>query len=102
MGETGDRLRAARQKAGFRSARAAALKFHWNPSTYASHENGQTDPVPTDAAFEYAQAFKTSPFLILYGIGPEEGSIDAMLTGQPKDVWDLARATVEAIIRAKR
>jgi hypothetical protein len=101
MGETGDRLRTARTAAGFKSARAAALKFGWSPSTYASHENGQTDPVPTDAAFDYGKAFKVSPFWILYNLGPREGSIDAMLTGQPKDIWDLARATVEAIIKTR-
>src|SRR6266576_4459 len=57
MDESNTRLREARKKAGFKSARAAALRFRWVPSTYASHENGQT-PVPKEDAREYARAFK--------------------------------------------
>lgn len=64
MDETNTRLRQARKKAGFKSARAAAIRHNWVPSTYASHENGQT-PVPKDAAREYAKAFKvTSAWLL--------------------------------------
>lgn len=102
MSETGDRLRQARRRAGFKSARAAAMKFGWSPSTYASHENGQTDPVPSDAAFEYARAFKASPLWILYNLGPHEGSIDLLLTGQPKEVWDIVRATAEAVVKTRK
>ena len=68
MGESNDRLRQAREKARFPSARAAALRFNWKPSTYASHENGQT-PVPQKAAEIYARAFKVSPGWILTGEG---------------------------------
>lgn len=57
MGDSNDRLREFRKRAGYGSARKAALRFGWNPSTYASHENGQT-PVPQDAAIVYAKAFK--------------------------------------------
>lgn len=102
MGETGERLKSARKNAGFKSARAAALRFKWNPSTYASHENGQTDPVPNDAAFEYAKAFKVSPLWILHGVGPRRDSIDAMLNGQPDDIWEIVRATAEAAIKTRR
>jgi len=59
MDESNTRLREARKAAGFKSARAAALRYNWTPSTYASHENGQT-PVPRDAAKAYAKAFKVS------------------------------------------
>lgn len=69
MGDSNDRLRKAREKAGFKSARQAALRFHWTPSTYASHENGQT-PVPQEAAKIYARAFKSSAAWILTGEGP--------------------------------
>jgi transcriptional regulator with XRE-family HTH domain len=65
-GRAGDRLREARQNAGFKSARSAAIKFGWTPSTYASHENGQT-PVPVGEAKIYAQAFKSSWAWILTG-----------------------------------
>jgi phage repressor protein C with HTH and peptisase S24 domain len=59
MSDSNKRLREARIGAGFKSARAAAIKHRWVPSTYSSHENGQT-PVPTDNAKTYAKAFKVS------------------------------------------
>lgn len=68
MGESNDRLKNAREAAKFTSARSAALRYGWNPSTYASHENGQT-PVPPDAAKAYARAFKSSQAWILTGEG---------------------------------
>lgn len=64
MNESNYRLREARKKAGFKSARSAALRHNWTPSTYSSHENGQT-PVPRDAALEYAKKFKVDPAWLL-------------------------------------
>lgn len=64
-----ERLRKAREAAGFPSARKAALRYGWNVSTYGSHENGQT-PVPPKAATEYARAFRCSAGWILTGEGP--------------------------------
>ncbi len=72
MADSNDRLRMARERARISSARAAALRFGWKESTYASHENGQT-PVPAGAATKYAKAFKVSPGWILTG----EGKMDA-------------------------
>lgn len=69
MGDSNDRLKEVRIKAGFTSARSAAIRFGWNPSTYASHENGQT-PVPQKAAAKYAPKFKTTPGWILTGESP--------------------------------
>lgn len=66
MGESNDRLRQARERAGFESASAASRRFGWTHSTYASHENGQT-PVPVKAAEKYAKAFRVSPAWILTG-----------------------------------
>jgi hypothetical protein len=71
MGESNDRLKDARVRAGFTSARKAAIRFGWKESTYASHENGQT-AVPVEAAREYARAFKTSAAWILTGEGAAE------------------------------
>jgi hypothetical protein len=65
----GGRLRQARRDAGFKSARSAALRFGWTPSTYASHENGQT-PVPTEAANEYAKAFGVHAAWLITGDDP--------------------------------
>jgi len=70
MDETmGDRLRAARIKAGFPSARQAALRNKLPPSTYAAHENGQNDFGPADADL-YAKAFKTTAAWLLTAEGP--------------------------------
>lgn len=60
MGEPNKRLIQARIAAGFRSARAAAIRHGWPPSTYASHENGQTPDIPLETAAKYARAFKVS------------------------------------------
>ncbi|MGP0092301.1 MAG: hypothetical protein ACLPKB_20425 [Xanthobacteraceae bacterium] len=78
--DTNSRLRQARQRAGFTSARSAALRFGWIPSTYASHENGQT-PVPTRLAPTYARAFKVSAAWLLTGEGPRESRTTIMVLG---------------------
>lgn len=64
MDTPGERLRQARKDAKFPSARNAAKRFGWNPSTYASHENGQTPP-PKRAAQKYGAAFKVNPAWLL-------------------------------------
>lgn len=69
MTHMGDRLKRARQN-HFESARRAALRFGWPPSTYAAHENGQNDFSPEDAK-KYAKAFKTSASWLLTGEGLE-------------------------------
>lgn len=68
MGDVGDRLRQARVKAGFKSARKAAEAMGLKYSTYASHENGQTEPDREDV-HRYARRFKASPAYILTGEG---------------------------------
>jgi hypothetical protein len=60
------RLRTARVKAGFGSARSAALRFGWSPSTYAAHENGQND-FDDNATLRYAKAFKVKPTWLYLG-----------------------------------
>src|SRR5262252_6547488 len=53
----GRRLRAARQAAGFRSAREAALRYEWAESTYRAHEAGSRTIGPDDAE-RYAKRFR--------------------------------------------
>jgi hypothetical protein len=98
MGESNVRLKQARGAAGYTSARQAALKNGWTPSTYASHENGQTE-VPSKAADVYAKAFHTTAAWILFGTGPSEASLDARLIGQPKEVWDEAHEALDTILK---
>lgn len=54
-----ERLKAARIKAGFRSATAAAQAFGWTESTYLGHENGSRG-LQIDAAQRYSRAFRVS------------------------------------------
>lgn len=83
--------------AGFASARSAALKFHWTPSTYSSHENGQTD-VPPRAAAKYAKAFKVSRAWILTGEGSRAG-LDELVADKPPDIQRKAREMIEVFLK---
>lgn len=71
MEEMHERLRWAREQAGFPSARAAAMKFTWQVSTYAAHENGQ-NRFDGEAAKKYGKAYKVSAGWLLTGDGPKE------------------------------
>jgi len=59
-----ERLRAAREKAGYASAADAARAFGWTESAYRHHENG-TRGFGADVAKKYARAFKTKPGWLL-------------------------------------
>lgn len=56
----------ARQKAGFRSARAAALESEWKESTYRAHESGNRKLSEKDAR-KYARRFRVPWLWLLYG-----------------------------------
>jgi hypothetical protein len=92
MTETpGDRLKQAREKAGFPSARAAALKHGWPVSTYASHENGQTPEIPHAAARKYAKAFKVTAAWLTHAEGDMHPAIakdrlEKLLKSIPPDI----------------
>lgn len=62
------RLTLARRKAGFKTAKAAALFHGWNKETYPQHENGTRGI--TRMAKRYAKAFKVSEAWLLTGTGP--------------------------------
>jgi phage repressor protein C with HTH and peptisase S24 domain len=68
MDTMGERLRYAREKAGFGSAMAAAKRFNWPPSTYGAHENGQNG-FPVESAERYGRAFGVSTGWLLTGEG---------------------------------
>jgi SOS-response transcriptional repressor LexA len=59
-----ERLKAAREKAGFGTASDAARAFGWTESAYRHHENG-TRGFGADAAKKYARAFKVKPGWLL-------------------------------------
>lgn len=95
MESSGERLKRAREKAGWKTATAAIKRFGWTSSTYRSHENGQTDPIPTEDAIAYAAAYKTTPQWILFGAGESDAGIDQLLKGQPENVRRRARRMIE-------
>src|SRR5271168_881481 len=69
--EQGARLRKARESAGYRSARSAALDNHWAESTYRAHEGG-TRTIGQDDAEAYAKRLRhkgaaVTAALILFG-----------------------------------
>ena len=64
--EPSDRLRQAREKAGFPKATDAARAYGWNEITYTSHENGARGLRP-DVAEKYAKALRTPVEWLLYG-----------------------------------
>jgi phage repressor protein C with HTH and peptisase S24 domain len=76
----GDRLRWARERAGYSSARQAALKNGWKPSSYAAHENGQND-FGAEMAKLYGRLFKRSPGWLLTGQG-DSGARKTRMVGK--------------------
>jgi phage repressor protein C with HTH and peptisase S24 domain len=94
MENMGSRLRAARIAAGFKSARSAAIRFNWSPSTYAAHENGQNEFDATAAA-KYAKAFHTTASHLLVGepsTGGDKPRVESSLDRE------LGRPASEAIL----
>lgn len=67
-----DRLRQARQDAGFRSATAAAAVLGIKVPTYTAHENGTRDFGDTEAA-RYARAFNVAVEWLVFGIPTDRG-----------------------------
>lgn len=66
MTTPGERLAQARKKAGFKSAREAALHYGWKESSYRAHEKS-TRTYDLEAAGKYAAAFDVDPRWLRYG-----------------------------------
>lgn len=69
MKTMGERLRAAREHAGYSSASKAAEALGVTPSSYRAHENGQNEFGP-DMAERYGRKFGTTAAYLLTGEGP--------------------------------
>lgn len=69
METVSDRLRQAREAAGFDNAREAANALGLTYSTYAGHENGSRGP-RREQLLQYARKFKVSTDWLLTGKGP--------------------------------
>ncbi|MGV2975652.1 helix-turn-helix domain-containing protein [Roseibium alexandrii] len=98
--EKHERLRAARQKAGYRSAAAAADALGMSHSTYQAHENSNRNFDAEDAA-RYARRFKVTTDWLLYGGEmPQDGS-DEYSPDEQFDHVDLADTPFDDIERFK-
>lgn len=63
-----DRLKRAREQAGFATMREACDRFGWPYETYKKHEGNR--PIDPDMAPEYARKYGVDPGWILWGINP--------------------------------
>lgn len=89
-----DRLRDARQRAGFSSAAEAAQRFGWAEPAYRHHENG-TRNFGLDAAKRYGRAFRVKPGWLLglenvdaSAVADPQGSTHLTVTGSvAAGVW---------------
>lgn len=64
--EPWQRLKSARERAGFESAADAARAFGWSEITYRHHENG-TRNIPKPRALTYARGLRVSPEWLMFG-----------------------------------
>lgn len=78
-----DRLREAREKAGFAGPAAAARRYGWNADSYKSHENGFRG-IRVEVAEKYAKVFRVSAAWIL--TGAPEGA--PALTSQERNLLE--------------
>ena len=77
----GERLRAVREAASYRSARQAASALGVAYSTYLGHENGQNDFTPAQAR-TYADAFGVDAMWLMFGESHQatvQGLVDLLI-----------------------
>lgn len=84
--EPHERLKLARERAGYESGKAAARAMGVAESTYAGHENGERG-IPAGRAQRYAKFFRVPPEWILYG----RGDIDDLGAPMPTGMRQVSR-----------
>ena len=94
------RLRQARERRGFKDAKAAADYFGWKYDSYAQHENGLRGI--TRAADRYAKAFKVSKGWLLTGEGAESQTVSVPLISWVSAGAPDTPTAVEEIQNARR
>ena len=82
MNTANQRLRKAREAAGFLTAKDAAASMGVPLSTYTQHENGQRG-IPRDRAPQYARKFKVTEEWLLYGKGEPDLEISLPEGAEP-------------------
>lgn len=75
MTDPAERLRIARLRAGYDTAKEAAEALGFPVSTYLGHENGSRG-YPAKKAEIYARKFKVREQWLLYGVGEGPGETD--------------------------
>lgn len=75
MDNPASRLRVARLRAGYETAKDAAEALGFPVSTYLAHENGSRG-YPAKKAYTYARRFKVREQWLLYGVGEAPGTND--------------------------
>lgn len=97
MGGASHRLKSARERAGYQSAKAAAEAMNIPVATYIQHENGSRG-FPSDRAARYGRFFRVPPEWLLYGknptdklttLGPQLYVIGEVAAGLFKEAWRL-------------
>lgn len=78
-----ERLRKARERAGFESAAEAARRFGWGEAAYRHHENG-TRSFGADAAKRYGRAFKVKAGWLLGIDGADDSPVINTSDGQDR------------------
>jgi len=84
MSDPAERLRIARMRAGYQTAKEAAEALGFPVSTYLAHENGSRG-YPAKKAFTYARKFKVREQWLLYGVGAGPGESE----GEKAEVVDI-------------
>lgn len=80
MDSPADRLKWARQNAGFESAREVADRIGVPYGTYVGHENGSRG-ITAKAGERYARLLRVSPAWLLYGKATDQMRLDAVRPG---------------------
>lgn len=107
MSDASERLKKARERAGYDSAKAAADAMGIPVATYLQHENG-TRGFPASKAQRYARRFRTSPEWLLYGtkgrdtvittMGPTLYVVGKVAAGVWATAWELPEGDRMAFI----
>lgn len=119
MSSAGERLKVARERAGYASAKSAAEAMGVPVATYIQHENGSRG-FPADRAQRYARFFRVQPEWLLYGkssdgvnaeaLGPSlfvKGEVAAGVWREawefPADEWEMftGRADISAPLKER-
>ena len=102
MNDPAERLKIARLRAGFDTAKEAAESLGFPVSTYIGHENGSRG-YSAKRAFTYARKFKVPEQWLLYGTGKAPGTDNTDTTAEIINIIErlpaLRRAEALAILR---